>query len=301
MRIRTVKPEFFQSETLYDLERESCLPVRTAFIGLWGCCDREGRFEWRPRKLKVNILPHDDVDFSRVLHALTTRGFVEKYATGTGVFGYIPGFKKHQVINNKERVSELPEFEEKYRIISELGTAETTREARVDDALSTRDIRKGREGKGKEPSIKTLLRSTSKSMDGFTEFYDRYPRKKSRADAERAWKNKRLANHLTEILGDLAQREAQDAGWNKENPFVPYPASYLNAKRWEDEDKTVGTPKQEKPREKTLADYEKAAQEARQAILDTMTPEELAEEERQAEAYRKVEEKWRREEEAKYG
>ena len=58
-RIRTVKPEFFQHEGLFDLEQFSGLPIRVAFAGLWTCCDREGRFKWRSRQLKTDILPYD--------------------------------------------------------------------------------------------------------------------------------------------------------------------------------------------------------------------------------------------------
>lgn len=143
-RIRTVKPELFKHGGLFDAEQETNLPIRLAFIALFTCCDREGRFKWRPRDLKVDCLPHDDVDFSRVLDALTTRGFVVRYASeDRSEYGYIPTFNKHQVINNREAPSELP---------SPTGTGVVTREARVDHASVTREARgqSGREGKGKE-------------------------------------------------------------------------------------------------------------------------------------------------------
>lgn len=107
-RIRTVKPSLFSHEVLFDLEQETGLPVRLAFIGLFTVADREGRFVWRPRTLKKDVLPHDDVDFSRVLDALATRGLVVKYRSGEEEYGYIPTFAKHQVINNRECASEIP-------------------------------------------------------------------------------------------------------------------------------------------------------------------------------------------------
>jgi hypothetical protein len=33
-RIRTVKPEFFRHEELYELEKQTGLPLRLAFIGV---------------------------------------------------------------------------------------------------------------------------------------------------------------------------------------------------------------------------------------------------------------------------
>ena len=145
-RIRTIKPEFFRHYRLFELERETELPLRVAFAGLWCVADREGRFKWIPEELKVECLPYDDVDFARVLDALATRGFVVKYACQGREYGVIPGFTKHQVVNNRERASELPEPND----INDL-----TREARDDDASATRAIRKGKEGKGKEGKGKT--------------------------------------------------------------------------------------------------------------------------------------------------
>ena len=84
------------------------MPLRLAYTGLWCAADREGRFKWEPRRLGVQILPYDGIDFSRVLDALHTRGFIGKYECEGNFFGFIPSFERHQVINNRERDSELP-------------------------------------------------------------------------------------------------------------------------------------------------------------------------------------------------
>jgi hypothetical protein len=146
MRIRTIKPEFFTHDELYDLEVESGLPVRIAFAGLWCAADREGRFKWEPRRLGVQILPYDNIDFSRVLHALATRGFIRGYASHGGLFGVIPSFLDHQVINNREKDSELPEPLEYID-----PDACRTRDPRVTHASKAEG--KGREGKGKEKEV----------------------------------------------------------------------------------------------------------------------------------------------------
>lgn len=149
-RIRTVKPELFLHEVLFDIEHETGLPIRLAFIGLWTQCDREGRFKWRPRRLGAAILPYDNVDFSRVLDALATRGFVEKYSDGRVDYGCIPSWDRHQVINNRESASQIPSPPQHTDNKREL-----TRAPRVDDAWGTESQSckaegKGREGKGRE-------------------------------------------------------------------------------------------------------------------------------------------------------
>lgn len=157
-RIRTVKPELFKHEDLFEAEIETGLPLRLAFIGLFTCCDREGRFKWRPRVLKLDVLPHDTVDFSRVLHALATRGFLVHYEVDGEEFGLIPTFHRHQTINHKESASVIPPPPDgplKHK-------DNPTRDRRVENATGTRDPRdedasrgerKGKERKGKEGEV----------------------------------------------------------------------------------------------------------------------------------------------------
>lgn len=108
-RIRTVKPEFFKHEDLFDLEQRTGFPMRVAFAGLWCLSDREGRFEWRPRVLKLDILPWDDIDFDEVLRALESEKFVVRYAADGKEYGWIPKFLRHQCPNAREEKSKLPE------------------------------------------------------------------------------------------------------------------------------------------------------------------------------------------------
>jgi len=158
MRIRTIKPEFFHHEGLFEAELETKLPIRVAFAGLWCIADREGRFKWEPRRIGVQVLPYDGVDFSRVLDALTTRGFVFKYRVGDACFGFIPSFLKHQVINNRESESVLPDPEgniEQTPINTEEIDACHTRATRDDHAGQGEG--KGREWNGKEGVSQKVL------------------------------------------------------------------------------------------------------------------------------------------------
>lgn len=140
-RIRTVKPELFKHEELFDLEEETSLPIRVAFIGLFTVCDRNGRFKWRPRTLKLDVLPYDSVEFSRVLDALATRGFIQKYAIDGEEYGVIPSFARHQIINNREGESDIPSPTE-----SSFIPTTSTRDPRVPHADTGEG--KGKEGKG---------------------------------------------------------------------------------------------------------------------------------------------------------
>jgi len=87
-------------------------------------------------------MPHDEIDFSRVLDALWTRGFLVKYGSGTDIYGWVPKFKEHQFINNRELKSDLPEPNENNML---------TRAPRVPHGNSTRlYLEKAEHIKGKD-------------------------------------------------------------------------------------------------------------------------------------------------------
>lgn len=162
MRIRTIKPEFFLHDKLFDAEKETTMPLRIAFAGIWCASDREGRFKWEPRRMGVAILPYDDIDFSRVLDALTTRGFIVKYRVGNEWFGCIPSWKKHQFVNPREAASEIPDVS-----VSDELDALITRDSRVDDA--SHKERKGKEGKGREVLLEPPAPKEREQKEDFNE------------------------------------------------------------------------------------------------------------------------------------
>lgn len=139
-RIRTIKPELFRHKDLFDLEVQTGLPIRFAWAGLLTVADREGRFKWQPEVIKLDVLPFDDVDMSKVLEALWSAGFIHRYEVGNKQFGRIPSFLEHQIINNRESASKLP-------APSDGELIDFNR--RVDDACPTREGLAQGEGKGK--------------------------------------------------------------------------------------------------------------------------------------------------------
>lgn len=97
-RIRTVKPEFFRHEKLQELGALSML----IFEGLWTQSDKAGRFAWKPRLLKLDILPFISFDMEKELDKLADAFFVIKYEHEKEFFGVIPTFGDHQRITGKE-------------------------------------------------------------------------------------------------------------------------------------------------------------------------------------------------------
>lgn len=102
-RIRSVKPDFFRHEDLQDLEiaNPGMYPMMV-FAGLWGHCDSKGRFEWRPRQLKLDILPFLPFDMAATLEILRCAGMVNRYSVEGKDYGEVPTFEKHQRLSGKE-------------------------------------------------------------------------------------------------------------------------------------------------------------------------------------------------------
>lgn len=137
-RIRTVKPETFTDELLWDLSEETGLPLIQAYIGLWCYCDRDGKFEWRVRPLKLGILPYWHGDFEECLDTLHRAGRIVKYTDGEKVYGMVRRFTEHQSINNREQKSVLPDPDECriFAVSARVVDASLTGEARDDHASS---------------------------------------------------------------------------------------------------------------------------------------------------------------------
>lgn len=158
MRIRTYKPEFFTHPLLADLDRNSQLPVRISLMGLWSCSDREGRFKWDARRLGAQILPYEQIDFEVILKILTDNEFIVKYEVDGKMYGFVPSFSRHQVINNREQESSLPPFQQPDLFSTELtrvNTGESTGETTRDDACSG-EGKERKEGKGKERRVTAI-------------------------------------------------------------------------------------------------------------------------------------------------
>jgi len=109
-RIRAIKPVFYRHKKLQQLETEHmALRPMLTFAGLWSVADREGRFEWDPETLKLDILPFVPFSIGQTMNLLHQHKFIFRYEVNGRVYGFIPTFVTHQRPNNKEVQSIIPE------------------------------------------------------------------------------------------------------------------------------------------------------------------------------------------------
>lgn len=74
----------------------------------------------------------------------------------------------------------------------------------------------------------------------FIDFWNEYPKKKSKGQAEKVWLKLKPSTELfTSIMEGLSIAK-QSHDWKKESgQFIPHPSTWLNSKGWEDEHETA--------------------------------------------------------------
>ena len=75
-------------------------------------------------------------------------------------------------------------------------------------------------------------------IDRFDDFWKHYPRKVAKPNALKAWLKLKPDDDLTKkIISAISNQNLA----SREQQFIPHPASWLNAQRWEDEIKVANT------------------------------------------------------------
>ena len=98
-RARNIKPSFFTHDEL----AENTPLGRLLFIGLWTIADYKGELEWRPKRVKAQVLPYDDCDVDALAINLEESGFIRFYSVGGSNYVHIVNFGNHQNPHKHER------------------------------------------------------------------------------------------------------------------------------------------------------------------------------------------------------
>lgn len=241
-RARNIKPGFFRDEYIIELPFEA----RLLFIGLWTLADREGRLKDRPKQIKIDIFPCDNVDVNKLLDQLKSKGFIIRYTVDSDHYIQVVNFVKHQNPHIKEPASDIP--------ASDKHGASTVQAPDKHDADPADSLLLIPDSPSLIPDsglpIKTLApkngasapkkMSQKRKEELFDLFWLSYPKKKSKGQAEKAWAKIPLDEHLAGIIISKVNEARASPEWTKEGgKYIPYPATWLNAKGWTDENVVV--------------------------------------------------------------
>lgn len=115
-RIRTIKPEFPQSESMGNVSRDA----RLCFVMLWTIADDSGRLRGNSRMLASLLFPYDDDAPALMdgwLGELEREGCIARYLVDGASYVEIAKWLSHQKID-KPTPSKLPSVEEGSRILA---------------------------------------------------------------------------------------------------------------------------------------------------------------------------------------
>jgi hypothetical protein len=115
-RIRTIKPEFPQSESMGRVSRDA----RLLFVELWTICDDAGRTRAASRMLASLLFPYDDDAPALIdgwLKELEAEGCIVRYTIDGTTYLQVSKWLSHQKID-KPSPSRFPQFDEASRIVA---------------------------------------------------------------------------------------------------------------------------------------------------------------------------------------
>lgn len=245
-RARNIKPGFYKNEDL----AECSVWARFIFPGLWMLADKHGVLEDRPKRIKAELLPFDSQEIEPLLSELEARLLIVRFEKNGASYIWIPGFAKHQTPHYSEKGIGImpPQFQE----------SDSNEEANI-PGIAQEHAENGAPMKV-GPNHSSILNPSSlnpESLDppprrvhgfppGFDEFWAAYPRHVAKKDASKAFAKLRADGALLRRILTALEAAKQSRDWLKDGgAFVPYPATWLNGRRWEDEVARVsdaGTP-----------------------------------------------------------
>lgn len=231
-RSRNIKPGFFLND---DLPKTHPL-TRLLAVGLPCIADRAGRFEYRPMRIKAQLLPYDEHDIERALFDLQDIGFILIYQVQDGTknnrFVQIVNFEKHQSPHVNEAESVIPEPTVHGASIIQ---APDHFDTNPPDSLNLIPL--------------TFNPSIVQPPSRFDDFWKVYPKKVGKKKCKDAWKRRKFETKVVQdtcmkdgdvelsmadvIIADVERRVKSDRKWLE--GFVPNPLTYINGDRWEDE------------------------------------------------------------------
>ena len=211
----------------------------TFFIRLIVNCDDFGRMDARPKLLASKLYPLRDVkpaQMENCLISLAKHGLITLYTVGDHDYLQMATWGKHQQVRNKK--SRYPSPDD--GICKELKSIDIhcNQKKSNDSNCISNPIQSNTNPILSESESES--NGTSAVANDLTEMFNRfwkaYPRKESKPDAKRAFQKIKPDEELLQTILNAIDRWKASAQWTEDGGrFIPYPASWLNQRKWEDE------------------------------------------------------------------
>ena len=246
-RKRMIDPNIWESEDFSSLS----MLGKILFIGLFSLADDEGRGNANPVYIRSKIFPHtaEKVRMTDVETALS------EIAQSMSITFYVVNGRQYYALthwNDWQKIdrpapSKCPPpedsepFDESSTNVRRIFDESSTNDRRAFDESSTSVRENCDANKNKNMNMNINMKENTQKKGGvgggrFSDFWSVYPKKFAKAEAEKAWNKLNPTDELVEkIIADVKRRTSSQE-WTKENgQFIPYPATYLNKRRFDDE------------------------------------------------------------------
>lgn len=215
--------------------------AKFVLVVLANCAHSESMTAYPSTGYLVNATGQDRKTVLANLRRLMEMGFI----TDTGERR---GATKQVIVYQLNTTRNTPEKQAQIRNSSENGTVPKTggnstvfpqKESRFSAKQSQKRDTEPLEPSWNRKSKQISSRASKSTSQRFAEFWGAYPRKVgNKAKAEKIWAIQKLDGVADQILVDVANRIASDPQW-REVQFIPYPTTYLNGQRWNDQWRTA--------------------------------------------------------------
>jgi hypothetical protein len=187
--------------------------------------DVEGRIEADPKLLKSDIVPLLDhftaKTIQNILIELHSSGLIILFEAEGNQYLQLVKFNENQknLRKDREAPSVIPEAPAEVGHNSGEAPAEVGHKIKIKRSLSIREDQE------------------NICANFFARFYEVYPKKKSKGQAEKAFLKINPDEQLLDLMLSKIEQAKKSDEWIKEKgKYIPHPATWLNAKGWLDED-----------------------------------------------------------------
>lgn len=215
---RIIKESICTSENLNNLDADA----EIFFYRLIVACDDYGIFYANPSLLRSKCFPLKvdkikDKDVEKWTKALVNAGLIFLYEYEGRTYLKMSKWEQHQQVRSKKSKFPTPDIEGVHLISNDINGNQMISDVPVIVSENRNRIRD--------------------TLNGFDAFWKAYPKKKSKGQAEKAWNKLQVDEQLLATMIAKIERAKKSTAWQKDGgQYIPYPASWLNAKGWEDED-----------------------------------------------------------------
>ena len=245
---RIIKESICTSSNIDNLKPEE----EVFFYRVLVNCDDYGRTDARPQILRAKCYPlkTDKIkitDIEKYLKSLVRENLVIIYKAGDGIYLQVTTWNRHQQIRAKR--SKYPALDGDCKNL-------------ISDDINCNQMN------AYVPVIQSnpIQSESNTGANDFEIFWSTYPKKRNKGHAEKAFKKAAPDEQLMAAILTAIEHAKKSAQWLKDNgQFIPHPATWLNAKGWEDDYGKGQAPPEPEQRQPT--DDEKAVDELYERMM----------------------------------